>query len=79
MTMKLKPRHVFAALVLIAEAPILATLVAGWLISGAIYGLVLGVEHVRPQLPAAARARARAGTRGSSRHSQLPGRAVSGW
>ena len=76
MTMKLKPRHVFAALVLIAEAPILATLVAGWLISGAIYGLVLGVEHVRPQLRAAA---ARASTRGSSRHSRLPGRAVSGW
>lgn len=43
----IKPRHVFGALVLIAQAPILAAFVAGWLISGLIYAIALGVEPAR--------------------------------
>lgn len=80
--MKLEPRHIFAALILIAEAPILAPLVAGWLISGVLYGLVLGVEHVRPRLRAAAHARDGARRLGSWRHNRRPPRprrAAWGW
>jgi hypothetical protein len=48
--MQLKPRHVVAALLLIAEAAILAPVVAGWLISAVIYGMALAVEHARPRV-----------------------------
>ncbi len=44
---RIKPRHVFATLVLMAQAPILGALVAGWLISGLIYAAALGVERAR--------------------------------
>ena len=44
---RIKPRHVFATLVLMAQAPILGALVAGWLISGLIYAAALYVERVR--------------------------------
>ena len=43
----MKLRYLFAALVLIAEAPILATLLAGWLITGAIYSATLLVGRAR--------------------------------
>lgn len=44
---RIKPRHVFGALVLIGQAPILAPIVAGWLISSLIYAAALGVERAR--------------------------------
>jgi hypothetical protein len=44
---RIKPRHVFATLVLMGQAPILGALVAGWLISGLIYGAALCVERAR--------------------------------
>lgn len=73
--MKLKSRHVFAGLVLLAEAPILATLVAGWLVSGAVYGIVLAKEHAGSRLRSAI---ARRRHLGSARHLLRPRRAVSG-
>jgi hypothetical protein len=52
--MKLTPRHVTAALLLIPTAPVLATLIAGWLISAVVYGIVVTVGHARSLLRSAA-------------------------
>lgn len=46
--MKLRPRHVFATVMLVGTSPILAALVAGWAISAVIYGLARVAAIARP-------------------------------
>jgi hypothetical protein len=47
----MKPRHVFACLLLLGEAVILAPLVAGALITGTIYAASVATERLRLSLP----------------------------
>jgi hypothetical protein len=82
--MKLKPRHLVAALLLIAQAPILAALAAGWLLSGLLYGVVVGAERAWPYLRAAGasvrqRVRDRASWGGRPRRPPRRGRPAWGW
>jgi hypothetical protein len=46
----MKPRHAFALIVLLLEAPILAPVVVGWVISGLIYATVLTSQRVPARL-----------------------------
>jgi hypothetical protein len=56
----MRPRHLFAALMLIGQIPILAPFVAAWLISAVVCGVVAAAGHVHRHLRVI---RARAGER----------------
>jgi hypothetical protein len=43
----MKPRHLFAAVVLLGESVILAPFVVGWLVTGVLYGMVVAGRRAR--------------------------------
>jgi hypothetical protein len=81
--MTLKPRHLLAAVLLIAEIPVLAPLVAGWLVCAIFYGILLAGDRARPGLRAVERHRAkwlaRLTTWRRRRRPPRSGRAAWGW
>jgi hypothetical protein len=75
---RMKPRHIFGALVLLAEAPLLAALIAGWLISGLIYAIGLGFERTRQPARAWRDRASRTTAQAAARPSSGPSRSVAG-
>lgn len=48
----MKPRHILATLLLLAEAPVLGVLAAGALVTGALCAITSAAEHARPRVRA---------------------------
>jgi hypothetical protein len=82
MPMTIKPRHLLAALLLIAELPILAALAAGWLVGAVFYGIGLAGDRAGSHLRAVERDRgawlARLASWRRRRRPPRPGRAAWG-